>query len=174
MDANINLVDGSGKRIGSIDKLEAHAGGILHEAFSIFVFNENNELLIQKRSLQKYHSGGLWTNTCCSHPLVGEDIRFAIHRRLMEEMGFDCELESVYSFVYKTGLLENNLIENEFDTIFVGHIKKETKVIPNKDEVCDYRWISMEDLIKEIKTNPELFTVWFKIIIDSPDFLKVM
>lgn len=102
-DVFINLVDKDGRRMGKVEKLEAHKSGKLHEAFSIFVFNANNELLIQKRALNKYHAGGLWTNTCCSHTKVDENLELAIHRRLDEEMGFDCELEEVFSFLYKAG-----------------------------------------------------------------------
>ncbi len=143
----INLVDKLGNRIGAIEKMEAHYKGLLHEAFSIFVFNENNELLLQQRALDKYHSGGLWTNTCCSHPRFNEDIKLAVHRRLLEEMGFDCELKEVYSFIYKTDKLDTGLIEHEFDHLFVGEINtKEIK--PNPKEVANYKWMKIERIKK--------------------------
>lgn len=173
MNNDINLFDKNGNRIGVADKLEAHIKGQLHEAFSIFIFDKNNELLIQRRAVHKYHSGGLWTNTCCSHPKVGEKLELAIHRRLVEEMGFDCELKEVFSFLYKAEKLANNLIEHEFDHVFVGYIDKKTEVKPNSDEVAGYEWAELNKLKKDIKTNPQKYTEWFKIIINSDDFNKI-
>lgn len=165
MKDHINLVNKTGKRIGHIDKLEAHVKGKLHEAFSIFVFNNNHELLLQRRALHKYHSGGLWTNTCCSHPRVNEQLESAVHRRLKEEMGFDCTLEKRQSFIYKAEGLANNLIEHELDYVFVGYIEETTKIIPNKDEVCEYKWMKQSELEKDIKRSPEKYTEWLKIIV---------
>jgi len=163
MDEYINLVNSQGKRIGSIEKLQAHITGKLHEAFSIFVFNQQKELLLQKRALHKYHSAGLWTNTCCSHASVGESLQKAVHRRLVQEMGFDCPLKEVATFSYKTTNLSNNLIENEFDHIFIGTIDK-VKVTLNPDEVCQSKWIDLDSLKNNIDNNPQNYTSWLKII----------
>jgi len=166
MNDEINIVDIEGNRIGSIGKLEAHEKGTLHEAFSIFVFDNDKKLLLQKRNLDKYHSGGLWTNTCCSHPKVGEKLEVAIHRRLQEEMGFDCELREIFSFTYRAENLTNNLIENEFDHVFFGRVDSVT-IKPNPEEVADYKWVTMEDLKSDILLSPEKYTEWLKIIMCS-------
>jgi len=137
---NIIAVDKFDKEIGSIEKMEAHYKGILHRAFSILVFNSNNQLLLQKRSIKKYHSPGLWTNTCCSHPRYGENLQDAIYRRLKEEMGFTCELKEVFSFVYKVEL-EDNLFENEYDHVFFGIYDGE--IVTSKDEVDDFKWVDI-------------------------------
>lgn len=166
MDDEINIVDIEGNRIGSIGKLDAHEKGTLHEAFSIFVFDNDNRLLLQKRNSAKYHSGGLWTNTCCSHPKVDEKLEAAIHRRLQEEMGFDCELKEVFSFTYRTERFTNNLIENEFDHVFIGHVDSVTiKSDPN--EVTSHKWITLEDLKNDISISPDKYTEWLKIIMTS-------
>lgn len=172
MDNNIiNLVNKLGERIGKINKLEAHIDGKLHEAFSIFIFNTKKELLIQQRAREKYHSGGLWSNTVCSHPNFNEEIELTVHRRLNEEMGFDCKLKEVFSFLYKAEHLANNLIENEFDHVFIGHINK-IKIKPNLNEICDYKWVSLDNLRRDIKTNPKRYTERFKIILNSKEFQK--
>ncbi len=158
------LVDENDNEIGLMEKMEAHEKALLHRAFSVFVFNKKGELLLQQRALHKYHSGGLWTNTCCSHPRKGEEVIQSAHRRLMEEMGFDCELELKHKFIYKAPFT-NGLTEHELDYIFTGEF--ETSPNPNADEVASYRWISMEDLQKEIIEQPENFTVWFRIILDQ-------
>ena len=164
MDEYINLVNSQGQRVGSIEKLQAHIEGKLHEAFSIFVFNQQGQLLLQKRALHKYHSAGLWTNTCCSHASVGETLNQAIHRRLVQEMGFDCPLKEIATFSYKTTNLANNLIENEFDHIFIGTVNH-IKVVPNPNEVCQYQWQTLDFIKKDIIKNPDIYTSWFKIII---------
>lgn len=174
MKENINLVNKKGERIGFIEKIEAHQKGLLHEAFSIFVFNEKNELLIQRRNPAKYHSGGLWSNTCCSHPSVNEDINLAIHRRLKEEMGFDCDLEKMFPLVYKIVNLNNNLLEYEYDYIFKGRIKGAISISLNPDEVSEYRWSNIPNILDEMKEKPELFTEWFKIIINNEKFLNII
>jgi isopentenyl-diphosphate delta-isomerase len=174
MPENINLVNKSGERIGSIEKLAAHLEGKLHEAFSIFVFNQNQELLLQRRALDKYHSGGLWTNTCCSHARVGEKIESAVHRRLVEEMGFDCELANNFNFMYKTDQLTNNLIEHEFDYVFSGLVDEKINIAPNPAEVCDFKWISIDDLVNDITLNPTAYTEWLKIILRSPEFSQML
>jgi isopentenyl-diphosphate Delta-isomerase len=155
----IIAVDKFDKEIGSIEKIEAHNKGILHRAFSILVFNSNNKLLLQKRNKDKYHSPGLWTNTCCSHPRYGENLKDAIYRRLKEEMGFTCELKEVFSFVYKVEF-EDNLFENEYDHVFIG--RYDGKVVANKDEVDDFKWVDISEVKADIVNNPELYTYWFK------------
>ena len=158
------LVDENDNEIGLMEKMEAHEKALLHRAFSVFVFNKKGELLLQQRALHKYHSGGLWTNTCCSHPRKGEEVIQSAHRRLMEEMGFDCELELKHKFIYKAPFT-NGLTEHELDYIFTGEY--EVAPNPNPDEVASYRWIEMAQLQKEIEEHPENFTVWFRIILDQ-------
>ena len=160
----IIAVDEFDKEIGSIEKMEAHHKGILHRAFSILVFNSNNQLLLQKRNVKKYHSPGLWTNTCCSHPKYGEDLDDAIYRRIKEEMGFTCKLKEIFSFVYKVEF-EDNLFENEYDHVFIG--KYDGEVIPNKEEADDFKWADINYIKNDIKINPELYTYWFKTLINK-------
>ena len=163
------LVNSNNKEIGSEEKIKAHKEGLLHRAFSIFVFNSKGELLLQQRSKSKYHSGGLWSNTVCSHPRIGESYGLAIHRRMIEEMGFDCELEKVSEFIYRTEL-ENGLIENEHDTIFIGEYNNE--VVPNSEEVMNYKWISLPLLKEDIKKSPNNYSSWLKIVL-SKNLLKI-
>ncbi len=163
MSENINLVDLPGNRAGVIERVEAYVLGLLHEAFSIIVFNEAGELLLQRRTLSKYHSGGLWTNTCCSHPRVGEDLVAAAHRRLVEEMGFDCELKLVGDFIYKAEALKGGLTEHEFGYVFVGTVA-EKEINFNPDEVDSCKWVKMDEFKKDIELNPKNYTAWFKII----------
>jgi isopentenyl-diphosphate delta-isomerase len=158
------LVNEQDVEIGVMPKLEAHQKALLHRAFSVLIFNSNDEMLIHQRAMGKYHSEGLWTNACCSHPKPGETIIEAAHRRLEEEMGFDCEVEPKFHFIYQTSL-ENNLFEHEFDHVLTGVYDGE--FIPNPEEVMDYRWVSIADLKEEIKTKPETFTFWFKMILDK-------
>ena len=163
------LVDKNNKEIGSEEKIKAHEEGLLHRAFSIFVFNSKRELLLQQRSKNKYHSGGLWSNTVCSHPKIGESYDQAIHRRIKEEVGFDCELKKVSEFIYRAEL-ENGLVENEHDTIFIGEYNGTIK--PSPEEVMDYRWVSLSDLKKDIKNNPDKYSSWFKIILSKTNFFQ--
>jgi isopentenyl-diphosphate delta-isomerase len=158
------LVDENDQEIGTMEKQEAHEKGLLHRAFSVFVFNENKELLLQQRALTKYHSAGLWTNTCCSHPRVGETIEQAAHRRLMEEMGFDCELTTKTSFIYKA-TFDNGLTEHEFDHVLVGNFNGEIRF--NHTEVKNFKWITLEDLQIDLLQNNQNYTAWFKIIFDN-------
>lgn len=158
------LVDTNDSEIGKMEKMQAHIEGRLHRAFSIFVFNSKGELLLQQREKGKYHSGGLWTNTCCSHPRVGEDINEAVHRRLKEEMGFDCDLSEKKTFLYHAKF-DNNLIEHELDHIFIGYYNGVP--IPNKEEVENWKWISTKDLKKELEAEPDKFTYWFKFSIED-------
>lgn len=154
------LVDENDKEIEIEEKLKAHEKGKLHRAFSIFIFNSKNELLLQKRALDKYHSAGLWTNTCCSHPRPNEDINISVHRRLKEEMGFDCELKEIFTFKYKVPFA-NGLAEHEFDHVFIGYYEENPKI--NPEEVESYVWIDLPTLSLKIKNNPEQYTEWLKI-----------
>ena len=160
MSEKLIIVDENDNQISTGEKLKIHQQGILHRCFSIFVFNSEGNLLLQKRSRSKYHSGGLWTNTCCSHPRDGEDIKIAVHRRLKEEMGFDCHLKELFSFIYKAEL-DNNLTEHEYDHVFSGVYDGE--IVANPEEVEDFRWIKPVLLLKEINSGPRYFTVWLPI-----------
>ncbi len=152
---DILLVDENDNVIGKENKLEAHKKGLLHRAFSIFIFNDRNELLVQKRAASKYHSGGKWTNTCCSHPF-SEDIVEEAKKRLKEEMGFSTEIKEVFSFIYKAEVGE--LIEHEYDHVFFGRYNK--MPVPDPNEVEDWRWISLENLKKDTTENPNDYTPW--------------
>ena len=163
------LVDRNNKEIGTEEKIKTHKEGLLHRAFSIFVFNSKGELLLQQRSKNKYHSSGLWSNTVCSHPRVGESYDQAIHRRMKEEVGFDCELKKVSDFIYRAEL-ENDLIENEHDTIFIGQYNGIIK--PNPEEVMSYKWISLSNLKKDIKNHPSNYSSWLKVILNKINFSK--
>ena len=160
---NVILVDEKDNQVGLMPKLEAHQKGLLHRAFSVFIFNSDYKLLLQKRASSKYHSGGLWTNTCCSHQRDGEDIIDAANRRLNEEMGIKTSLRKVFDFIY-TADLDNNLIENEFDHVFYGVY--DIDPIINKDEAEDFKWVDMETLKNDIENNKDQYTVWFKIAFD--------
>jgi len=154
------LVNEKDKVLGYMEKQEAHIKGLMHRAFSIFVFNDKNELLLQKRAIDKYHSGGLWTNTCCSHPRKNETNIEAAYRRLNEEMGMSCVLNKVFTFTYKA-VLDKGLTEHEFDHVFFGFTNQKPKI--NTDEVAEYKYISITNLEKTVSTRPELFTEWFLI-----------
>jgi len=164
MEEKIILVDKNDQETGTMEKMRAHLEGKLHRAFSIFVFDSQGRLLLQKRAKKKYHSGGLWTNTCCSHPRAGEFLEEAAHRRLKEEMGFDCQLEKAFGFAYKVKF-DNGLFENEYDHVFVG--KFDGAPIPNPEEADDWKWIDITELKKDIKQNPDDYAYWFKIAIDG-------
>jgi isopentenyl-diphosphate delta-isomerase len=154
------LVDESDNEIGTMEKMEAHEKGVLHRAFSVFTFNSKGELLLQRRAFSKYHSGGLWSNTCCSHPREGEAPKDAAHRRLQEEMGFVCELSKAFDFIYKSEL-DQGLTEHEFDHVFIGKFDGVPDI--NQQEVHEYKHITLEDLVEEISKNPQDYTEWFKI-----------
>jgi len=149
------LVDQSDRPVGTAPKMAAHQQGLLHRAFSIFVINQKQQILLQKRAKQKYHSGGLWTNTCCSHPRPGETTIAAADRRLQEEMGFSCELEEIFSFTY-FAKLDHELSEHEFDHVFLG--KFEGKPILNPAEAEDWRWCSITDLQSDILIHPNHYS----------------
>ncbi|MGC8547499.1 MAG: isopentenyl-diphosphate Delta-isomerase [Candidatus Micrarchaeia archaeon] len=158
------LVDENDNQVGTMGKLEAHQnGGHLHRAFSIFVFNSKGETLLQKRAMNKYHSQGKWSNTCCSHPFVGEKVLDGAHRRLKEEMGFDCPLNEQFSFTYKADV-GNGLTEWEYDHVIFGLFNGSPNI--NKQEASDYKWISLDQLKEDIEKNPGNYTPWLKICID--------
>ena len=157
---NVVLVDKNDNQIGLMPKMEAHLKGILHRAFSVFLVNSQNQILLQKRSANKYHSGGLWTNTCCSHPRDGENIIDAGKRRLFEEMGIKTDLKVAFNFTYNAEL-ENGLIEHEYDHVLIGEFNDSP--ILNKDEAEDWKWISIEEVRKDIIENEKDYTVWFVI-----------
>lgn len=158
------LVNNNDQSLGAMEKMEAHEKGIMHRAFSVFVFNSKGEMLLQRRADEKYHSAGLWSNTACSHPRTAEKTDDAAHRRLKEEMGFDCELENVFSFTYKAHV-GDGLIEHEFDHVYIGH--SDTVPKPDPDEVGDYKYVDFDWLLKDVKENPDEYTVWFKIALEE-------
>ena len=155
------LVDQDDNAIGLMPKMEAHEKAVLHRAFSVFILNNNNELMLQQRALHKYHSPGLWTNTCCSHQRDGEDNISAGRRRLQEEMGFDVSLKETISFIYKAPF-DNGLTEHELDHVLLGHYEDAPNI--NPDEVADWKWMSITDVRDDILANPQQYTAWFKII----------
>ena len=160
MTEKVILVDKNDKEVGSMEKQEAHIKGLLHRAFSVFIFNDKNELLLQRRALKKYDSGGLWTNTCCSHPRQNETTQDAASRRLVEEMGMRCVINKQFDFIYKAKL-DYNLYEHEFDHVFFGFSNEQPQI--NTEEVEEYTYKTLEDIGNEIKINPEKYTEWFKI-----------
>lgn len=157
---DVVLVDEDDKQLGTMDKILVHEKGLLHRAFSVFVFNSENKLLMQRRSSGKYHSGGLWTNTCCSHPGAGADVKSAAQERLVAEMGFSCELKPLYNFVYRAEM-NNGLIEHEYDHVFTGTFNGEPNI--NPEEVMEWKYCSIAFLLSDIETNPHLYTAWFSM-----------
>ncbi|GAG75943.1 unnamed protein product [marine sediment metagenome] len=164
MEPILILVDENNNITGYEKKLKVHQEGYLHRAFSIFVVNARGELMLQRRANHKYHSGGLWANTCCSHPLKGEETENTIHDRLMEEMGFDCDLEPIFKFIYRAEL-DNNLVEYELDQVYIGYYEPDP--IPNPDEVGDWKWIDIEFLKKDLKESPSEYVYWLKAAFDE-------
>lgn len=158
------LVNEKDEQIGLMEKIEAHEKALLHRAFSVFVFNKKGELMLQQRALTKYHTPGLWTNTCCSHQREGESNIEAGKRRLMEEMGFSTDLKDTISFIYKAPF-DNGLTEHEYDHILIGYYEADPK--PNPDEVNAWKWMSLEAVKNDIEENPAIYTEWFKIIFDK-------
>ncbi len=158
------LVNEKDEQIGLMPKMEAHEKALLHRAFSVFVFNKKNELMLQQRAAHKYHSPLLWANTCCSHQRDGESNIEAGKRRLHEEMGFVTELENTVSFIYKAPF-DNGLTEHEFDHVMIGNY--EDAPIINPDEVAAWKWMPLEDVKNDILERPEIYTEWFKIIFDK-------
>ncbi len=158
------LVDSEDTEIGVMDKIQAHKEGKLHRAISVLIFNSKQQLLLQKRAAIKYHSPGLWSNTCCSHPRQNEKNHQAASRRLKEEMGLDCHLNFLFNLTYKLNL-EDNLIEHEYDYIYVG--QSDTLPNPDSKEVSEWRYEDIQSIEREIKLNPHAFTPWFKLIMEQ-------
>lgn len=154
------LVDEIDNEIGQMEKIEAHEKALLHRAFSIFVFNDAGQMMLQRRALSKYHSPGLWTNTCCSHPRPGEDLQSATSRRIVEEMGFSCEMKEVFHFIYKAPF-DHGLTEHELDHVFTAKYNGDPVI--NPDEVEEWKWMEVDELLQDVKENPGNYTVWFKI-----------
>lgn len=165
------LVDTNDNAIGTMEKMEAHLKGLLHRAFSIVLFNDKGELLIQKRAKNKYHSGGLWTNTCCSHPLPGEKMEDAAKRRLLEEMGIDLQPEFAYKFIYKAKL-DGDLTEHEYDHVYVGTFNDRPSINPKEAE--DWKYADLQWLKSDIAKNPQVYTYWFKLIINHPQLSAIV
>ena len=166
MEEKVILVSEVDEQLGLMAKMEAHEKGILHRAFSVFIFNKKGELLLQQRALDKYHSPGLWTNTCCSHQRDGESNIEAGKRRLQEEMGFNCDLKELFWFVYKASF-DNGLTEHELDHVMIGHYDDDP--IVNLEEAAAFKWMPLEDVKKDMQKQPELYTEWFKIIFNEYD-----
>ena len=164
MTENVILVDELDNEVGLMPKIEAHEKAVLHRAFSVFVFNDDNELMLQQRAKDKYHSPLLWTNTCCSHQRKGETNISAGKRRLQEEMGFSWELEEVFSFIYKAPF-DNGLTEHELDHVMIGYYNGEPEI--NPEEVESFKWMLLDDVKIDIEKNPDDYTAWFKIIFEK-------
>ncbi|WP_410005919.1 isopentenyl-diphosphate Delta-isomerase [Aequorivita nionensis] len=164
IEEKVILVNEKDEQLGLMPKQEAHEKGVLHRAFSIFIFNDKNELMLQQRALHKYHSPGLWTNTCCSHQRDGESSLEAGKRRLFEEMGFVTDLKETTSFIYKAPF-DNGLTEHELDHILLGNFEGTPNI--NPEEVAAWKWMDLEEVRKDIQDNPEIYTAWFKIIFDK-------
>jgi len=160
----IVLVDEKDRKTGSEEKLKAHQnGGRLHRAFSVFMFNSRGEMLLQQRAKGKYHCGGMWTNTCCSHQHPDETIEQAAHRKLKQEMGFDAPLKEIFKFIYRAPF-ENGLTEHELDHVFVGRFDRTVK--PNPKEAAGFKWVGLKELAADVAKNPDIYTPWFKIVLD--------
>lgn len=171
MEERVVLVDENDNEIGTEGKIKAHQdGGKLHRAFSIFVFNNKKEMMLQKRAKSKYHFGGLWTNTCCSHPRSDEPIEETAKEKLRQEMGFDTELRELFTFIYKA-TSENGLTEHELDHVLVGRFDGDPQ--PNPEEADEWKWISLEEIERDVRENPDNYTPWFRIalkrIIENKD-----
>ncbi len=158
------LVDPSDKEVGTMEKMQAHLSGQLHRAISVLVFNAKGEWLLQRRNPEKYHSKGLWSNTCCTHPFPGETYLDAANRRLIEEMGIKVQLKDAFNFIYKAEL-DAGLMEHELDHVFVGLSDSDPEI--NLEEVVEFKWISTDDLLSELREMPEKYTAWFKIIVEK-------
>lgn len=156
----VTVVNERDEWLGTMEKMAAHREGVLHRAFSVFIINDRRELLLQQRALHKYHSGGLWTNTCCSHPFPHESTIAGAHRRMVEEMGFDTPLEAIFTLRYKSDV-GNGLIENEYDHIYLGHYSDAP--ILNPDEVMAFRYTSIPEISRWLKERPQDFTAWFHL-----------
>ncbi len=163
MQEYVILVDDRDREVGTAEKLQAHREGRLHRAFSVFVVSDRGDLLLQQRAPHKYHSGGLWTNTCCSHPRPGETTHAAAHRRLWEEMGIRCPLQEIFHFIYRIQF-DNGLWEHEFDRVFVGRFNGDPQ--PNPDEATAWQWVALDALQADIAIHPERYTYWLQTCLD--------
>ena len=170
MEENVILVDVLDNQLGLMPKMEAHEKAVLHRAFSVFIFNDKGELMLQQRAAHKYHSPLLWTNTCCSHQRDGESNIEAGKRRLIEEMGFKTNLKEIFSFVYKAQF-DNGLKEHELDHVMIGNFNGTPKI--NTDEVASYKWMTLEAVKKDIELQPNIYTAWFQIIFKE-SYLKLI
>lgn len=164
IEEKVILVDTNDEPLGLMEKMAAHEQALLHRAFSVFVLNDKNEVMLQQRASHKYHSPLLWTNTCCSHQRAGESNIQAGKRRLKEEMGFETELKELFHFIYKAPF-DNGLTEHELDHVMIGYSNKAPKI--NKEEVENWKWMKIEDIKKDMEIHPQIYTVWFKIIFDK-------
>lgn len=162
----ILIVDDQDRETGYMEKMEVHKKGVLHRAFSAMIFNNEGEVLLQKRAKKKYHSPGLWTNSCCSHQRKGETLTEAVPRRIGEELGITCDCKEKFKFKYQIEF-DNGLIEHEIDHVFIGHYNG--NVFPNEEEVEGVRWVPLNKLNKEMSEHPEDFTYWFKILMKQPE-----
>lgn len=164
VEERVILVNENDEQIGLMPKLEAHQKAVLHRAFSVFILNRNGELMLQQRATHKYHSPSLWTNTCCSHQREGETNLEAGKRRLFEEMGFDCELKEIFSFIYKAPF-DNGLTEHELDHVMIGEYENDPNI--NKEEVNSFKWMTLEAVKEDMQLKPAIYTEWFKIIFEK-------
>lgn len=158
------LVDEKDKQIGTGEKLETHRKGILHRGFSIFIFNSKGEMMLQKRAMTKYHCAGLWSNACCGHPRPNEGLMAAMRRRLREEMGFDCNLERMFEFIYEVKL-DKGMMEHEFLHVYKGVFDGSPKV--NPEEADDWKWVSVNLLREDMRKNPSMYSPWFKLAMEK-------
>lgn len=160
---DVVLVDEQDRQIGVREKQRAHIDGVLHRAISVFIFDSSGtKMLLQQRALDKYHSGGLWSNTCCSHPAPNESVSDAAHRRLIEELGFDCPLEFAFSFIYRADV-SDTLVEHEFDHVFIGRC--DVQVAPNPEEIAAVEWVDVRTVLDDINARPQRYSPWFHIAI---------
>ena len=157
---DVILVNEQDEPVGLMEKMEAHRKGLLHRAFSVFIFDEQGRMLLQQRALGKYHGGGLWTNACCSHPYPDEPVDLAARRRLKEELGFTVPVDEIFAFTYRAEV-ENGLVEHEYDHVFAGHFSGALE--PNTEEVAGYRYLSLDAIRERLQKEPETFTTWFRI-----------
>jgi isopentenyl-diphosphate delta-isomerase len=164
IEENVILVNEKDEPIGLMPKMDAHEKAVLHRAFSVFVLNSKNEIMLQQRAHHKYHSPLLWTNTCCSHQREGETNIQAGSRRLFEEMGFQTDLKELFHFIYKAPF-DNGLTEHELDHVMIGYYNDAPNI--NTEEVEDWKWMPIEAVKSDIQNNPDLYTIWFKIIFDQ-------